>query len=184
MRRIFVKEKTGFKVVDPTQPVIIRDARGILFYSTESQVPNVTCFNLPGFGEYFVEGNIKPLDEPVEYALADIPVPLAPRFPPPFDYQIVFGVNPNKCTVKWDKGVILFDNAFKDKPLPQVFFILYHEYAHAYFEEETLCDQLAGNYMKIRGFNPSQIVTAPILALSARQKQRKINMVESIKSAL
>lgn len=184
MQKFVVRKKTGFEIKDPIKPVIIRDNRGILFYSTESRVPKTTCFNLPPFGNYFLEtgeqySGISVLPKPIEYKLAKLP-PTQPRFESPFDFPIKFGVNKNKCTIKWGEQIIFFDNAFKEKPLPQVFFILYHEYAHAFYQSETLCDQMAGNYMKVRGFNPSQIGEAPILALSERQEQRKQNMVESL----
>ncbi len=188
MRKLVVMKKTGFKINDPSKPVIIRDNRGILFYSTETLInrpgkPNPDCFNLPGFGTYNVEtGSFSQLPEPVKYKYASLP-PLIRRYESPFDFKILWGNNPNKCTVKWDDKVILFDKQFEEKPLPQVFFILYHEFAHAFFEEETYCDQMAGNYMKAKGFNPSQIGAAPLLALSDRQHQRKVNMVESILSA-
>lgn len=191
MRKIVVTKKTGFDINDPSKPVIIRDNRSLLFYSTESLLPKVECFNLPGFGTYWIEqGSFVARNNPVKYDYASLPEfsrrknPITgENFPMPFDFEIRWGINPNKCTVKWSEHIILFDNAFKEKPLPQVFFILCHEYAHAFFDEETLCDQMAGNYMKALGFNPSQIGEAPIKALSERQYQRKKNMVNSLISA-
>ena len=184
-RKLIVEKKTGFKITDPSKPVIIRDNRGILFYSTETLInrpdkQNVDSFNLPGFGTYQVEtGSFTAMATPIQYKYAPLPA-LIRRHPSPFDFKIVWGNNPYKCTVKWTDKIIFFDKQFEEKPLPQVFFILYHEFAHAFFEEETLCDQMAGNYMKAKGFNPSQIGSAPVLALSTRQYERKVNMVESI----
>ena len=182
MYKITLSKKTGFRIVDPTKPVIIRDNRGILFYSTESQVPRINCFNLPGFGTYWVEGQIKPSPKPVSYPYAKLP-PLKKRYESPFDFQVIWGINPNKCTIDWEGKTILFDSQFLEKPLPEVFFILCHEYGHAYFAQETLADQMGGNYMKALGFNPSQIGNAPLAALSERQVERKMNMIESIQAS-
>jgi hypothetical protein len=181
MRQFVVTEKTGFEILDPSKPLTIRDARGILFYTTEPLTKRPTCFNMPPFGKFFIEdGNgISPLKKPVSYKLAPIP-PMIRRFDDPDDFKIVFGINPNKCTVKWNDKIILFDSQFRDRPLPQVFFILYHEFAHAFTNNETIADLIAGNYMKERGFNPSQIGSASINALSSRQLPRKRELVNSL----
>jgi hypothetical protein len=193
VRKLVVTKKTGFTINDPSKPLIIRDNRGLLFYSTEQLLPNkkITCFNMPGFGNFWIEtGGVSARIAPIHYPYAELPElqrrenPITKEeFPDPFNFDVQFGNNPNKCTIKWSEHVIFFDNQFKEKPLPQVFFILGHEYAHTFFESETLCDQMAGNYMKDLGFNPSQIGAAPILALSEKQYQRKVNMVESLINA-
>jgi len=67
MRELFVPRKTGFRVLDPTKAVIIRDQRGIVFYSTADMVPRVTWFNLPA-GRYQVEqGGIVSTQYPRKY---------------------------------------------------------------------------------------------------------------------
>ncbi len=203
MYKVTVTKKTGFRIADPSKPVVIRDNRHILFYSTESQTPKINCFNLPGFGTFWIEeGNIKPLEKPIHYPHAKIISSLERVRENPFDFAIEFGINKNKCTIKWDEKEILFDSSFLEKPLPDVFFILGHEYGHAFkvpyeiasnearkkgmtIEQyyESVCDEISGNYMKTLGFNPSQICKAPFDALSERQELRKTNMYESLQSA-
>src|SRR6185436_12418758 len=105
MRSLIVKEKTGFEIIDPSQTVIIRDARHMLFYSNEPIKPRATSFNLPGFGQFWVDsGSIRKLDKPVEYEMSALPL-LNPRpgLSPPYDFPIVWGDNPAKCTIMWDK---------------------------------------------------------------------------------
>jgi hypothetical protein len=189
MQRINVwPDKKGFEILDPTSPVIINDNRGVLFYSTAELLPRITKFNLPPFGNYFVEaGSFQELDKPVDYPKATLPQ-LIRRFPDPFDFDIEFARNDAKCTIVWGQNKIVFDTAFKTKPLPEVWFILCHEFAHAFFnggtpERESLADQMAGNYMLARGFNPEQIKAAPITSLSERQWQRKVNMVDAFQKS-
>jgi len=180
LRKLSVTKKTGFKITDPSMPVIIRDNRHILFYSTESQVPNVWYFNLPAFGTYFVEsGSFTPMEKPVEYEHVEIPEIQRRFLVSPYNFKIVWGINPNKCSIMWNRKTILFDSQFKDKPLTQVFFILYHEFAHLYSKDESICDHISSNYMKEKGFNPSQISSA-LSALSDRQIVRKTELVNNL----
>lgn len=172
MRELIVNKKTGFKVLDPSIPILIRDFRGMLFYSTESMVPDVTEFNLPE-GKYFVvSGKFKAMENPVEYNLLKLP-PQERVMPDPMDFQIKFTDNPYKCTINFKDKTITFDNSFKSKILPEIYFVLYHEYAHRYFLTEKHCDVLASNYMLKKGFNPSQIGRAHVNSLSHRQYERK-----------
>jgi len=185
--------KKGFEITDPSTPVIINDSRGILFYAPKLGTKQ---FNLPPFGNYFIEsGTFKELPKPVQYPLAKLPI-LIRRFPSPFDFTIEFANNPAKCTVDWSGKRIIFDHAFKRKPYNELFFILYHEFAHAFFnggteENESKCDLMAGNYMLIRGFNPEQVTSSPITSLSSvdpktgaqRNWLRKKNMVDAVLNA-
>lgn len=174
MRVINIAQKTGFSVKDVYTPVIIRDFRGILFYSTEDQLPRVKQFNLPPLGKFIVDsGYFAELDSPVKYNA--MPVPQPERvLEDPTGFDISFGVNPNKCTINFGKKTIFFDNAFKEKPLPELYFVLYHEFAHRYFKTEKYTDMLAYNYMLAKGFNPGQIGRAHIMSLSSRQSERKM----------
>lgn len=172
MRELNLTKKTGFKVLNPNVPVIIRDFRGMLFYTTETMVPEVTEFNLP-IGKYFVDsGGIKELPEPVKYNLLKLPKEER-VMPDPFNFKIQFANNPYKCTINFKDKTITFDNSFKSKTLPEIYFVLFHEFAHRYFKTEKYCDVLASNYMLVRGFNPSQIGRAHLLSLSHRQHERK-----------
>ena len=184
MRKIVVSEKTGFNIINPSEPVNIRDFRGLMFYSTESMLPSVNNFNLPP-GEYWIDtGHIRPLSEPVKFRMLDLP-PNAERVMSknPMNFQILFGDNEHKCTVDFRRETITFDNSFKSAPLPELYFILFHEYAHQYFVTEKYCDILAANMMLTRGFNPSQIGRAHILSLSERQRERKAYALDKMLKA-
>lgn len=183
MRTLSVTKKTGYRIRDVNTPVIIRDWRGVLFYSTEELLPRAKEFNLPALDcptKYIVEsGMFTEREQPVNYNL--IPLPDVERvFSDPSKFKILFDVNKNKCTVSWHDEVIIFDNSFKDKPLPELYFVLYHEYAHRYFKTERYVDLLATNYMLIKGFNPAQIGRAHVLSLSDRQNARKLYNIEKI----
>lgn len=171
-RQLTVGEKTGFKITNPQIPVIVRDCRGILFYSNEFQLPNVKEFNLPK-GTYLVDsGFFTKMDMPVNYPLKKLP-PAERNRPIPNDFTIIWGDNPNKCSVIWPRKVILFDESLKDYRLPELFFILYHEYSHASYKTEKFCDLKAYNYMIKKGYNPAQIGMSQIDSLSGEQWKRK-----------
>jgi hypothetical protein len=171
MYTVILDQKTGFRIRDVNCPVIVRDFRGVLFYTTEPLVPRVKEFNLPQ-GKYLIDGPVSRMEKPVKYNLLSLPNPER-KMSDPFDFEVLFGSNPHKCTIDFKKGTIFFDNIFKEKPLPEVYFILYHEFAHQYFKTEKYTDALASNYMLIKGFNPSQIGRAHVNSLSSRQIERK-----------
>ncbi len=186
MHELTLSYKTGFKVLDVTKPVIIRDQRGILFYSTEALVPRVKVFNLPA-GTYQVDaGSFRALDTPVMFRLAKLPPPDRIH-PSPVGFALSFEENENKATINFIERNIKLDNQFFDKPLPSVFFLRYHEYAHQFFgggkRGEMMADLLAHNFMLIKGFNPSQIGRAQITSLSCRQVHRKKFLINKIKQA-
>lgn len=179
MVRLFCDKKKGFVIKDVTKPVIIRDKRGVLFYSTEPLLPRIKEFNLPGvdslglLGEYFVDsGLFSPKPEPIEYKMIKLPT-RERDWGSPKDFKITFGSNPNKCTVSYRLKHIHFDNSFLEKPLPELYFVLNHEYAHRFYHTEKYCDAMATNYMLKMGFNPEQIGKAHIDSLSAAQFARK-----------
>jgi len=178
-RTLYVTKKTGFRNNTPEKPIVIRDFRGVLFYSTIWLNKPVYEFNLPP-GKYMVdEGSFTEMKSPVDYKLAKLPRP--ERFyPSPFKFDVHFGNNRNKCSILWDQKTILFDNQFKESPLPILDFMLFHEFGHELYSTETLADQLSANYMKRRGYNPSQIGDAPISTLSDRQLSRMANIVDAL----
>jgi len=178
MNPLIISKKTGFVNVTPSIPVIIRDFRGMLFYSTVG-LKIVKCFNLPA-GNYFVEsGKFEPLKSPVSFPVPELPKPER-KYKMPSDYAILFGDNPNKCTIKWGEKVIIFDNDLKQKTLPELFFILYHEFGHHLYFTEKYADLFAARYMLKKGYNPSQIGKAPITSLSHYQFLRKKFIVKKM----
>lgn len=179
MRKLELTKKTGFKVTDIYKPIIIRDFRGIMFYSTEPMIPRVKEFNLPA-GTYMVDtGYFVPMNNPVKYPLVKLPV-FERLFPKPKNFEIRFGNNPNKCSIFWDLGFILFDESFREKPLPQLYFILFHEFGHARYKTEKFADLYAVNCMLKKGYNPSQIGFAPIESLSDNAIERKKLVVSKL----
>lgn len=178
-RQLTVGEKTGFKITYPAIAVIIRDCRGLLFYSTEYQLPKVTEFNLP-CGTYLVDsGHFVKMNAPVNYPMKQLP-PAERKRPVPNDFKILWGDNPNKCSVIWPRKVILFDRSLEDYRLPELYFILYHEYSHASYKTEKFCDLKAYNYMIRKGYNPAQIGMSQIDSLSSEQWKRKQFLVNVI----
>jgi hypothetical protein len=177
MSPLILKKKTGFKVND-NSPVIIRDFRGKIFYDTTG-LRQVLQFNLPE-GTYFIDkGNITPLLKPVTFQLIKLPIPER-KLKPPLDFTILFASNPNKCTINWDLKTITFDNSLKGLSLPEIFFILYHEYGHSLYKTEKYADGFAANMMLKKGYNPSQAGKAPITSLSHRQLSRKKYIVNKL----
>lgn len=172
MRPLILTKKTGFNVTDVNTPINIRDYRGLLFYTTEPLLPRVKVFNLPA-GEYLVDsGSFKERSFPLEFKKSVLPLPQ--RFYPSTDgFNVLFRPNPNKCTVSWKTKEIIFDTAFKNKPLPQIDFILYHEEGHERFATEKYADLYASNRMIDKGYNESQTGCAPIDSLSEAQYERK-----------
>lgn len=179
MRILIVDSKTGFDVRDVYTPINIRDERGLLFYSTEGLLPKVTKFNLPK-GKYYVDsGNFAPSLLVRSYG----PVKMPPRerffYPDPTNYTVIFRDNPNKCEVDWNNEQIIFDKSFEEKPLPQVHFIMYHEFGHRFYGTEKYCDLYAKRCMLSVGYNPSQIGEAQIDSLSDKQIDRKNFIINS-----
>jgi hypothetical protein len=178
MTGLILDHKTGFIVNNKDIPVIINDFRGHPFYSTVN-LNNVKRFNLPR-GQYLVEnGDFNVLDEPVHYK--KLPLPLSERFfEKPFDYNLIFGENINKCTINWDLKTITFDTHLLTLSLPELFFVLYHEYGHHLYNTEKYADAYACNVMLGKGYNPSQIGIGQINTLSNRQLDRKHYLTDSI----
>ena len=171
-RKLVIDKKTGFRITQRETPVIVRDCRGLLFYSTELQVPNVREFNLP-CGEYLVDsGYFTPMSEPVDYPLKSLP-PFERDRPLPKDFVLTWGDNPNKCSIIWPAKTILFDRSLEEYRLPELFFILYHEYGHSKYKTEKFCDLYAYNCLIRKGFNPEQVGLSQIDSLSAGQWKRK-----------
>lgn len=180
MRSITLKGKTGYKNNNPAIPVIIRDPRGVIFYRTDVIEKPVMQFNLPRGTWLIDQGAIEPLPKPVKYPLLSMPVLKQRHRPNAANFKVLFANNPNKCSVFWDSQKIVFDYALKEKPLYVLYFILYHEYGHTFYADEKLADRWASNYMKIKGFNPSQIGTAPTVSLSPMQYDRKKLLTDNV----
>lgn len=173
-----ITKKTGFKNLDPFTPVIITDMRELPFYSTENILPNYE-FNLP-IGTYKLkQGKIIPQSNPVRFKLPILPPPERNK-PAPVDFKLVINSNPHKAYIDWVNKVIAFNRDLLNKPLPHIYFILFHEYGHHLYKSEHLADLFAVRKMLLRGFNPSQIGTSPIVTLSKKNFFRKGFITDSL----
>jgi hypothetical protein len=175
MKDLILEEKTGFSSI---MPFDIYESSGILFYSSEftdkiSKGERLN-FNLP-HGEYKYNGNFIKLDSPV--AVKNVPLPMKERRIAGKRYKIEFGNNPNKCTIFYDKGLILFDSSFLNKPLYIKYLIYNHELGHHFYKSEDKADLYAVKRMLERGFNPSQIGRGALESLSDRSMDRIMKIV-------
>lgn len=183
MQTLYLDRKTGFRNNDLKVPIIIRDLKGRMFYETESfnRVGKpVKTFNLPVGAYKIVCGNFSKMNSPVQYPLMTLP-PKQRCKQNPSNFKIVIGHNPNKCSIIWDLGIILYDRTlYETASVPTIFFIYGHEKGHRFYSTEKYCDWYSSNYMLRMGFNPSQIGLSPIESLSRGQAERKKQMVNNL----
>lgn len=149
----------------------------------------VDSFNLPT-GKYIIDsGSFHPMASPVNFKLENLPMAETAFSQPPTDFRIEFGDNKNKCSIFWKERVIIFDHSFEEKPLPELYFIYFHELGHSKYgyerlytmkQSEAFCDMYASNAMLRMGFNPSQVIKAPKDSLSDKQNYRKNYIEETL----
>ena len=177
MKEFAVGKKTVFFSL---KPVVIYDYRGIIFYDSSFVKKFSGFFSLPR-GKYktdseFVEKNIK-FNDPSKIKL------------PPFErnyfhnwdeFKINFSTNPNKCTISHKDKTITYDKSFCSKPLFILYFILAHEMGHNYYTDEINADRFAVKKMLEWGFNLSQIGMSPLLALSEKNEERRIKVIDTL----
>jgi hypothetical protein len=178
MRPLLLDKKSGFR---STMPFTIYDPRGIVFYSSDfthhiadGQPLN---FNVIA-GSFNYDGNFIKLESPVP--TKNISVPLKERNMNMQRYEIIFGANPNKCTIFYDEGYILFDTSFENAPLYIKYTIYFHELSHHWYITESKADLYATKKLLELGFNPSQIQMGFLQTLSDKSIDRKMNIVYSL----
>jgi len=180
MKRLVLFGKRGFVAKKPFK---IFDERNKLFYSDTftnmMKKGEPLYFNLPK-GEYKLEGSIFKLNNPVKQK--EIHLPKKERNIPKRKFHIMYGTNPNKCTVFWKNSVILFDNSFLEVPKYILFDIFFHELGHRFYKTEHLADLYATKRMLQVGFNKSQIGRSVMDTLSDNSHYRKVMKIESMKS--
>lgn len=181
MQTLTVSKKTGFKNMNLNKSIVLRDFRGLTFFDTTAMLNNPDFFNLPA-GKYLIDsGHFKELPKPVPYRYFKLP-PFERHFKTPANFKIVFGDNPNKCSIYWNKGIILFDNELKDYSLPELDLIRFHEFSHARYKTERYADLMAMNYMLCKGYNPVQIGESLLTSLSDNNYDRKVFATNKILS--
>jgi hypothetical protein len=181
MRDIILEEKMGFASI---MPFDIYDVTGNLFYS-DTFTDKISRgekleFNLP-LGIYKYNGNFIKLPSPIK--VENISLPLKERNLTRKRYEIIFGKNPNKCTIYYDEGVILFDSSFKNKPLYIKYVIYFHELGHHWYKTEEKADLYATKKLLELGFNPSQIGRAMLESLNP-DKDKSYERMAKIVSVL
>jgi hypothetical protein len=182
VRKLVLDKKTGFM---STMPFEIYERTGLLFYSSDFTKHiaegRTLRFNLPA-GAYTYNGNLLKLDSPI--AVQNIVLPAKERniANPDKRYRIIWGDNPNKCTIYYKPGIILFDNSLKNVPLYIKYGIHFHEIGHHYYSTEAKADLYAAKKMLDFGFNPSQIGRVQLMALTNGNDsmERKIRIVQTL----
>lgn len=178
MRQLNIDDKMGFR---STMPFTIYDPNNIVFYSSEFTNKIASGkpleFNLMA-GNWSYDGSFIKLDAPVP--VKNIPLPLKERNLNRKRYEIVFGDNPNKCTIFYDDGVILFDSSFKNKPLYVKYLIYFHELGHHWYITESKADLYSAKKLLELGFNPSQIQRGILESLSSKSEERQMKIVYTL----
>jgi len=179
MRDLILEKKTGFM---SRLPFDIYDNKGLLFYDSSftSHIAGgeVLRFNLP-IGIYTYNGNLIKLDNPIP--VMNISLPFRERnIDTGKKYKIRWGINPNKCTIFYLTGEILFDSSLQDLPLYVRYGIYYHELGHLYYKTESKADFFAAKRMLELGFNPSQIGRTLLIGLSEKSMNRKKLMIKTL----
>jgi hypothetical protein len=178
MKDLILEHKTGFSSL---LPFAIYEAGGQLFYSSDFTTKindgQRLNFNLPA-GVYKYDGSFTKLDFPV--SVVNISLPPWERTYMQKRYDIIFGSNPNKCTIFYDKGVILFDSSIMQKPLYVKYVIYYHELGHHFYKTEKYADMYAAKRLLEKGFNPSQIGRGFMEGLSEKSVDRKMEIVNAL----
>jgi hypothetical protein len=178
MKNLVLENKTGFTTL---VPFIIYELNGNVFYSSDFvnkiEQDKRLNFNLPA-GRYTYEGTFIKLDNPIKFKV--ITLPIFERNLPKKKYKIIFGDNPNKCSIFYSTGIILFDQVFKNAPLYVKYGIYFHELGHHYYKTEKYADLYAVKKMLDYGFNPSQIGRVSIFGLSSESMERKNFIIKKV----
>ncbi len=179
MVQINLNSKTGFVAHSDFK---IFDETGKLFYSSlfSNKIANSEPlkFNLPR-GSYKLDGKIRRLEYPIPHK--KIILPPKERFKKRQKFKIIFRENPNKCTIFWKKGLIVFDKFFLNVPKFILFDIYFHEMGHRFYTTEKYADLYASKRMLEIGFNKTQIGLSSLMTLGDNNLERKQAKVNSLK---
>ncbi len=164
MKKLFVNKKSGFFCSGKI--TIYHNKK--LFYKRDK----ATKFNLPvGVYEYLCEGRIYNIPF-IKYPLPRLPRPQRNKGGiKPNEFKVHFSDNPNKASIHLIEKWIKFDKNFFDAMnFAQKCFVIYHELGHRFYYDEKKCDTYAINKMLLKGFNPSQIYSAPASTLTCEKR--------------
>jgi hypothetical protein len=184
--KFFVNQKKGFMTNE--RELLILDKNKIPFYY-RNNLNGKFKFNLP-IGTYYSDTKLIELINPVFYTTPK----LKNRYffkEVPKKLKIIYAENPNKCSVDLDRGIIIFDNSFKEQPRFIKEFIKYHELGHYRYsgrgqESEKDCDNYSAYCMINKGYNPLQINVASKYSLgnnhlSIERKNNNFNYLQAFK---
>lgn len=178
MKNLVLENKTGFTTL---LPFTIYELNGNIFYSSDFvnkiEKGERLNFNIPA-GRYTYEGAFIKLDNPIKFK--PITLPNKERNLPKKKYKIIFGNNPNKCSIFYSTGIILFDEVFRTAPLYVKYGIYFHELGHHFYKTEKFADLYAVKKMLDYGFNPSQIGRVSIFGLSSESMERKDFIIKKL----
>ena len=173
-----LKGKTGFRSQAPLVAVYTTDYEPFYVMKKKGEY---TYFNLPK-GEYIIEVEVERLTKPNYFALPPLPT-FERNIKRPKEVKIIFGTNPNKCSINLEEGVIICDWSIKAKGRSEQCFVIYHEFGHYFYKTESSCDKFASRKMIEEGFNPSQTVYSVNGCLSERSQERKNEIYNFAKKA-
>lgn len=184
MKDLILEHKTGFLT---SLPFNILDDKGNIFYDSEFtdhiNKGKTLKFNLPG-GIYKYNGSFIKLDFPVDQINIILPPKERTINGSQKKYKIIWGENPNKCTIFYSPGVILFDKSYINSPLFIRYGFYFHELGHHFYKTEWKADLYATKKMLDYGFNPSQIGRVGLMTLSDSSFDRKEKIVKILTKSL
>jgi hypothetical protein len=169
----------GFRSADKEIKIFDRLGKPFYFF-TKPDIQPAVKFNLPK-GKYFTSNTLVEVN-PVKYDLPKLPKRERTGKEPEL-YETIIMDNPNKCSINYDKKLIIIDPEICKLPTFVLYYILQHEIGHFYYTTEKYADLYAAYQMLSSGFNPSQVQQANNLTLSDRNVNRKIFAVETAKKA-
>ena len=163
---------TGFKCAD--RVIIIRDSKGLPFYTFKNVSGKTVWFNLPK-GLYETDNTLT-RTLPRKYHLPNLPK-RERNYKLPERIKYVYAPNKNKCSIFFNAKpiTVVMDNSFKSKPKPFRVFIRLHEIAHFFYSTEWKCDLFACKMMAKLGYNPSQFGSANTFCLSEGNQRATIS---------
>lgn len=180
MIKIVTDCKTGFYNISGKE-FTIYDGRGVYFYSNKNLDKKNTEFNLPK-GVYTTDTELVRLKKPIKQPVIKLQKPDRNIKINENDFNIVFGKNDCKASVFYATKKILLDNSYKTSTLPELKFLLYHEFGHLKYSDEIQCDLYATKRMLFEGFNLSQCGYASVKLLSNKQNERKMVLIKQLKN--
>lgn len=146
-----LREKTGFFTNDAKVRIYTREV-DLFYFKDPKKLP--FHFNLPR-GVYYTNNTLKET-QARRYKLPMLPAKERHK-KIPNNLEIVYGNNPHKASIYFEKHMILLDYGIKKLSKPQKTNIILHELAHYYYKTEKYCDLWAAREMLVQGYNPSQI---------------------------